>query len=388
MYENGSDNFCLLILNCGGAEMYSSNKRCLFPMLTENLVCDVLVVGGGAVGLLCAFKLCECGFNVAVVEKDLIASGKTSYNLGVVFSHERSFCENEIRAKDYSDSFERIKEISKTVGDLSYRSVKSLFYTEDSSYKGLSEMRNEYQRHFFYGEKCSFLTWKDAMRLYSFNISAGILTESSAQFDPVFFCEKIADHISLFSGNVFENTEIVSIDKENNDGSFSSVASNGCIVSSRVVVDCRNLYVKGEDLYTFSSYYFISKPISKFVGWSEGSIISDDCKNRLYIRHNGENRMVSVFHSFSIFRKLGTVYDNYIYNYCENLLKSMFWGITDLSFETVGKYEFCLPKRNVVDNNTSGLYRVRCNDTIGFQNAEILAEKVCASVSEFLSDKR
>ena len=98
--------------------------------------------------------------------------------------------------------------------------------------------------------------------------------------------------------------------------------------------------------------------------------------------------MVSVFHSFSIFRKLGVLYDNYTYSYCENLLKSMFWGITDLSFETVGKYEFHLPKRNVVDNNTSGLYRVLCNDTIGFQNAEILAEKVRVSVSDFLSEKR
>ena len=388
MYENGSDHSCHSILNCGGAEMYSSNKRCLFPILTENLVCDVLIVGGGAVGLLCAFKLCECGFNVAVVEKDFIASGKTSYNLGTIFSHERLFCDNEVGAKDYSDSFKRIEDISKTVGNSSYKSVKSLFYTEDCSCKGLSKMRNEYQRHFFSGEKCSFLAWRDAMRLYSFNVSAGILTESAAQFDPVFFCEKIADHISLFGGNVFENTEIVSMNKETNERHFSSVTANGSVVSSRVVVDCRNLYLKDEDTYTFPSYYFISKPISNFVGWNEGSIISDDCKNRLYIRHNGENRMVSVFHSFSIFRKLGTVYDNYIYNYCENLLKSMFWGITDLSFETVGKYEFCLPKRNVVDNNTSGLYRVRCNDTIGFQNAEILAEKVCACVSEFLSDKR
>ena len=34
--------------------IYSSEKKTIFPSLAENIPCDVLVIGGGASGLLCA----------------------------------------------------------------------------------------------------------------------------------------------------------------------------------------------------------------------------------------------------------------------------------------------------------------------------------------------
>ena len=376
--------------------MYFSDKRCLFPALTENVSCDVLVVGGGIAGFLCAFKLCKIGFNVTVVEKNIIASGKTAYNMGVLFSQGSPSYRDigfqnvdnvEKSSGGYSESFERIQNISETVGDPSYNKVKALFYTENPSRKVFSEMRNEYQRRFFSGEKCAFLTWREALKMYSFNISSGIISDSVAQYNPIVFCEKIADHVSLFGGTVCENTEIVSIDKTADNRGFVSVTSRGSVVNSRAVIDCRGI-IK-EDAYSFSSYYFVSKPIKEFVGWYCGSVISDDCRNRLYLRTDGSDRVVASIHSHSLLRQIGSIYDSCMYNYGEKLLRSMFFGIKDLEFDHVGKYDFRLPKRNSVEslweNSNEGLFRLNCNDTVGCLNSEILAEKVVRSVVKLLS---
>jgi len=48
-----------------------------FPRLQSDLKTDVLIVGGGIVGVLCAYKLAQAGVNYALVEADRICSGIT-----------------------------------------------------------------------------------------------------------------------------------------------------------------------------------------------------------------------------------------------------------------------------------------------------------------------
>ena len=45
------------------------------PCLETNIKCDVLIVGGGLAGLLCAYYLNQAGIDYALVEGNRIASG-------------------------------------------------------------------------------------------------------------------------------------------------------------------------------------------------------------------------------------------------------------------------------------------------------------------------
>ena len=49
-----------------------------FPKLEGDLKTDVLVIGGGICGLLCAYELKQAGVNCALVEANRIASGVTT----------------------------------------------------------------------------------------------------------------------------------------------------------------------------------------------------------------------------------------------------------------------------------------------------------------------
>lgn len=382
--------------------IYSSEKKTIFTSLVENTVCDVLIIGGGASGLLCAYKLHELGLKVVVAEKNLIASAKTAYNCGMMFelgapSYGEIYTVYKEKTpsvqKEYKASFSRISEISETIMDKSYKNVKALYFTEEKSSSSVSQMQQEYRRRFFLGEKCSFLTWKDAMKLYSFNVSCGILTNSAAQNNPVSFCENIAHWLSIKGAEIFENTEIVSVNKDPVEKKFTSTAANGGTVTSSAVIDCRGSADVCENeekkaLRRRTVYYLKTKPVSNFNGWYCGSIIVDDRKSPLLLRTDEENRIIMTLWSDSFFRKLGTVYDEYMFRYEENLLRTMFFGIESLAVDDCGKFTCALPKNCFCganeDPSLEGFFYVCSNNMLGLQDSEIMAKKTTEAVLRFM----
>lgn len=374
--------------------IYSSDKKAVFSALTDNIQCDVLVVGGGASGLLCAYKLHKKGLKVVLAEKDLVASQKTAYNCGAIFGIGSPSCRGKSTEdmKIYSESFSALREIAEEVKDNTFRDIKALYYTENFSRTAFSKMRQEYRLRFFSGEKCSFLTWNDAMKLYSFNIASGIITNSAAQHNPVNFCEKTADFLSLKGAEIYENTEIASIYRSGEDKKFTSTALNGSTITSSAVIDCRGsseiCRSEKHDSNKKTVYYLTTEPVKELTGWYCGSIITDDCKTPLFLRTDEKNRIIMTLWSGSIFRKLGNTYDEYMFRYEENLLRSMFFGIKNLKISDFGKFDCRLPQNNLCgareDESLKGFFYICSNNTIGLQDSERMADKISDSVMKHL----
>ena len=57
-------------------DQYKSNKN--YPKLVKDITTDCLVIGGGIVGILCAYQLNQNNINVVLVEQNKIGSGVTS----------------------------------------------------------------------------------------------------------------------------------------------------------------------------------------------------------------------------------------------------------------------------------------------------------------------
>ena len=55
---------------------YSNNK--IYPYLNKDIDCDVIVVGGGISGAITSFFLAKEGFNVVVIEKNIIGYKNTN----------------------------------------------------------------------------------------------------------------------------------------------------------------------------------------------------------------------------------------------------------------------------------------------------------------------
>lgn len=59
-----------------------------FPKLQQDIRTDVLIIGGGIAGILCAYFLQEAGVDYVLLEKDTIAGGVTKYTTAKVTSQQ------------------------------------------------------------------------------------------------------------------------------------------------------------------------------------------------------------------------------------------------------------------------------------------------------------
>lgn len=68
-----------------------------YPRLTEHLIADVAVIGGGMAGILTAHALHEAGLRVVLLEEDRLAGGVTARTTARVSAQHGLFCERLIR---------------------------------------------------------------------------------------------------------------------------------------------------------------------------------------------------------------------------------------------------------------------------------------------------
>lgn len=69
-----------------GNTHWEERKRCFsFPMLEKDLTTEVLIVGGGMSGTLCAHVLTDAGYqDITVVEGRHVATGSSRANTGLL----------------------------------------------------------------------------------------------------------------------------------------------------------------------------------------------------------------------------------------------------------------------------------------------------------------
>lgn len=184
-------------------------KRVKFGQLKEDIKTDVVVIGGGISGILCAHKLKNSGVDCVLVEAKSICEGVTGNTTAkITFQHGaiyhkliKSFGED--KAKMYLEAqrkaFGEFAQLCQSI-DCDYEKKDSYVYT----IKDRAKIERETDALNRLGEKASFYESIDI----PIDVQGAVMVRDQAQFNALKFVYKIVEDLAIY-----ENTKVTELAK-------------------------------------------------------------------------------------------------------------------------------------------------------------------------------
>jgi len=213
--------------------------------LDRGIARDVVVVGGGIVGLTTALLLEREGMDVAVLEMRRVGAGATGYTTaklsslhGLTYRRLAKSLGRE-RAREYGEAneagLERVFELAAELGiDCDLARKPNHTYTEDPS--EVDELREEAELAAELGLPASFVEKLDL----PFPVAGAVRFEGQGEFHPIRYVDGLA---AALRGPVHESTRVTGLD------SGGVKTADGHRVSARHVVVATHLSFLDRGLY-------------------------------------------------------------------------------------------------------------------------------------------
>ena len=263
-----------------------------YPSLNEDIDLDILIVGGGLVGISCAYFLQKEGFNIAVIEADRICQGTTAHTTAKITS-QHGLIYNKIKnqrgkdmAKVYAESnelaiieYKRIIDENKI--DCDYTHQSAYIYTQDDKY--VQKIKEEVKTARDLGIEASYIEEIP----FPIPIKGAIRFDKQAQFHPRKYLLGLADVIYNKGVQIFENTRAVNIEKDGD--SYIIITEKGTrIRAKRVIIATQYPFYNKEGIYfarifPIRSYIIAIKAKEKYPG---GMYINAETPTRSLRHHN------------------------------------------------------------------------------------------------------
>ncbi|MDE5558577.1 MAG: FAD-dependent oxidoreductase [Ruminococcus sp.] len=173
-----------------------------FPELDKDIKTDILIIGGGIVGILTAYFLHQAGVNYILVEKDKICSG-TTQNTTAKITFQHGLIYQKLLKNSGLETARKYLTINKTA----FEKYAELCYNTDCDY--------EVKDNYVYSQNDGKKLENEIDALYKIGYNAefcenilvpvktvgAVKFPKQAQFNPLKFISSIADGL-----NIYENT--------------------------------------------------------------------------------------------------------------------------------------------------------------------------------------
>ena len=228
------------------------DRNQLFNQLDKDIECDVLIVGAGLSGLLCAYQLQNHFEKIVLIESDTICSGASGRSTGKITSQHGLIYQEiyKIHGKDktrlyYEENERGIHEIEKIIKEYN---IECDFRRKDAIVGCKSKyLENKISQEINVYNTCDMSYEK----IQNENgITKGIKVKNQASFDPYQFCIQLADKLDI---DIYENTPMMQMHDHAVKTKQHIIRYEHCILATQVMP------------FKLKFFYAISKPNISFL---------------------------------------------------------------------------------------------------------------------------
>lgn len=338
-----------------GDTIWSKKNKipCKYTYLSDDIDCDVVIIGGGVTGALCSYYFTEKGINTVLVDRNIIGYGSTrgctailQYEIDVDLSGLKGLIGYENAVNCFNETANSLKEISNIINniddDCAFEIKDCLYYTYKEN--EVNFIKNEYTLRKESGFDVDYIDENISKDKFSFDIKGGIYSKGLAgEIDPYRFTHSLIRKSVENGLKVYENTEVINIDNSNND--ILLTTKNGFNIHAKKVViatgyEGRKFFNKKTAILT-RSFNIVTKPLEDFEGWYNKCILRDTDDPYIYIRGTDDNRIIIGGEDEKIGGENSKMYDLEQcdpvsidkYNVLYNKLTKLFPNIRDIEIE-------------------------------------------------------
>ncbi|MGW9526296.1 NAD(P)/FAD-dependent oxidoreductase [Paenibacillus terrae] len=265
-----------------------------FPSLTEDLTCDVLIVGGGMGGSLCARLLGERQVDTVVIDKRKLAHGSSSANTGLLqYSNDKMLtslintfgeANGVLFYRMCKDALDQLEKLASTVDiDPSFIRRSSLYYA--STPEDVSVLQKEFEQLTRFGFPVDYWDEQQVAARFPFRKPAALYTHEDAEVNPFRFAQGLLQSASRLGVHLYEHTEAKHF--EFGDNEVVCHTSGGTIRAKKVIFAAgyeSQEIKKDRGAILESSYAIATKPVADSAIWHEQCLIWETARPYLYIR--------------------------------------------------------------------------------------------------------
>ena len=215
-----------------------------FEQLKKDIRTDVLIIGGGITGLLCAYQLQQSGVDYVLVEADRICSGITKNTTAKITSQHGLIYHKLIqrfgieKTRMYLDANEaalrEYRKLCKSI-DCSFESKNSYVYSLGNSNKIAKELHAL--------RMLGFHAEYETQLPLPFSVAGAVKFRHQAQFNPLKFLSAIAKGL-----NIYEQTKVREL------ASNLAITEHGKITAKNIIVTTHFPFLNKHGSYFLKMY--------------------------------------------------------------------------------------------------------------------------------------
>lgn len=215
-----------------------------FPKLAEDKKTDVLIIGGGLCGILCAYFLQKAGINYLLAEGNQIASGITKNTTAKITSQHGLIYADLVKnaGKEKAKMYLNANEIAVKTYETLCRNIKCDFESKNAYTYSLSD-RAIIEAEVKAVESLGLAATFHQTSPLPFPIKGAVCFPNQAQFHPLKFIAELAKGL-----NIYENTFVLKIE------GLSAITKNHKIHAKKIIVATHFPFINKHGSYFLKLY--------------------------------------------------------------------------------------------------------------------------------------